>query len=192
MYLEGRGPSFIEDYISVGQKLKRAGANILCMSCNTAHAAIEQIQEQINLPFINMIEEVVLEAKNRKKRNIGLIASDGCLKGKVYEKYFNAYYPEANIIYPDAHHQQKVTRGICNVKNVNRFLEAGDPNRPRNIFIEVYNSILTQGAETIIVGCTDIRVDFKHSSVVDSLEVLANSIVERYYNDEFSKGRNTE
>jgi len=88
MYLEGKGPSFIEDYIAVGKKLKSAGATVLCMCCNTAHFAIDEIQSQIGLPFINMVEEVILEVQKKEIKKVGLIAIDGCSKGKVYEKYF--------------------------------------------------------------------------------------------------------
>ena len=39
---------------------------------------------------------------------------------------------------------------------------------------------MSKGAEVVIMGCTDIRVDYKstHDNIVDSLEVLANKIVE--------------
>lgn len=37
MYLEGRGPSWIEDYVEIGEKLKSCGCTELCMCCNTAH-----------------------------------------------------------------------------------------------------------------------------------------------------------
>lgn len=43
MYLEGRGPSWIEDYISIGQKLRDCGCTELCMCCNTAHDAVEEL-----------------------------------------------------------------------------------------------------------------------------------------------------
>ena len=36
MYLEGRGPSWIEDYVEIGRKLKACGCSKLCMCCNTS------------------------------------------------------------------------------------------------------------------------------------------------------------
>lgn len=176
MYLEGRGPSFVDDYINIGLKLKKAGAEVLCMSCNTAHYAIDKLQEEVGLPFINVIKEVILSAKKTDKCKFGLIASDGCLRGKVYEQYFEQLFPDAQIIYPDALFQQEVTRGICNIKNKNRFLKEGHKDRPKTIFSNIYDHLINKGAETVISGCTDIRVDFKHDNVIDSLEVLANTI----------------
>jgi len=176
MYYEGRGESFIDDYVTIGKKLKAAGATVLCMCCNTAHNAIEEISDKVQLPFINIIEEVALETKRIGRTKIGLVASDGCLKGKVYERYFQKIYPAATIIYPDEKIQKDVTRGICNIKNTNRFAEDGNPERPKTIFENVYNHLIDKGAETVIIGCTDIRVDFTHENTIDSLEALANTL----------------
>ncbi|MDR2410467.1 MAG: amino acid racemase [Bacteroidales bacterium] len=182
MYLEKRGPSFIEDYLNIGIKLKKSGANVICMCCNTAHYAIDELQKLIGLPFINVIEEVILFAKKTDRHKIGLIASDGCLKGKVYERYFESLFTIAQIIYPDPQFQQEVTRGICNIKNKNRFLEENHPDRPKTIFSKVYNHLLEKGAEIVISGCTDISVDFNHDNLIDSLSILAKKIINIHNN----------
>lgn len=181
MFLEGRGKSFVDDYIRIGKKLKNAGATTLCMSCNTAHYAIDEIQKKTGLPFINLIAEVVTEVKNTNQKKIGLIASDGCLIGRVYEKYFNKIYPEARIIYPDKIFQQEVTRGICNIKNSNRFKEDFSTDRPKNIFAKVSNHLIQKKADIILIGCTDIRVDYFNPNSIDSLEVLAKKIYQKTY-----------
>lgn len=179
MYLEGKGRSFIKDYVHVAKKLKDAGATKLCMCCNTAHFAIEEIQKKSEIEFINLIEEVVKEVKKTKKTKIGLIASDGCLKGKIYEDYFTKLFPLAEIIYPDINMQKKVTKGICNTKNTLRFADENNPDRPINIFADIQNHLFNNGAELVIMGCTDIRVDFKakNNRTIDSLEVLAKLIL---------------
>lgn len=179
MYLEGKGESFIYDYVKTAKQLKNAGATKLCMCCNTAHYAIEEIQKKSNIPFLNLIKEVIIEAKNSSKTKIGLVASDGCLKGKVYEDYFAEFFPSAEIIYPDLEAQKKVTKGICNIKNISRFSDKNNPDRPKNIFKGIQEHLFKNGAEIIIMGCTDIRVDFKaqNDRTIDSLEILAKTIL---------------
>ena len=180
MFLEGRGPSFIDDYVNVGNKLKDAGAEVLCMCCNTAHYALNVLQSAINVPFIHVIEEVAKACKLTKMSKFGLVASDGCRKGLVYEKNFEKVFPDAQFIYPDEAFQKMVTQGICNSKNTHRFDALESSERPQHIFEEVYQHLMDKGSEIVIMGCTDIRVDYKadHANVVDSLEVLANKIVE--------------
>lgn len=137
MFLEGRGDSFIPNYIAIAKKLKSCGATKLCMCCNTAHYAIDEISKSADIPFINLIEEVAKEVKKKKCCRVGLMVSDGCRKHKIYDKYFNKICPSVEIIYPDEHHQKLVTQGICNVKNSHRFDSKNSKNRPQNIFKKV-------------------------------------------------------
>lgn len=58
MYLEGRGESFIPEYTEIGRKLKECGCDEICMCCNTAHYYIEDLEQAIGVPFINLIAEV--------------------------------------------------------------------------------------------------------------------------------------
>lgn len=179
MYLEGRGPSFIDDYVAVGKKLKNCGADVLCMCCNTAHYALPTIQEQTGVPFINMIEEVVAMCRQTGKSRFGIAASDGCLKGKVYETGFAKLFPEAELIYPDVQCQPLVTRAICNVKNKHRFDSADSEERPQRLMDAVFEHLTHKGAEVLVLGCTDLRVDYMPvaDNVVDSLETLADAII---------------
>jgi hypothetical protein len=41
-----------------------------------------------------------------------------------------------------------------------------------------------------MIGCTDIRVDFKQENAVDSLEVLAGKIIERTSSFKYTDARN--
>ena len=176
MFLEGKGPSFIEDYVNVAKKLKAAGADTLCMCCNTAHYALDRIAEQSGARFINLIEEVALAARQTGKKRLGLVSSDGCLASGIYQRHFAAQYPEAELILPSAVMQTQVTRGICNIKRTTRFINADNPDSPHFIFSQVAESLRHDGAELIILGCTDIRVAFTCADGLDSLEVLAAAI----------------
>lgn len=177
MYLEGRGPSFLEDYINIGKKLKECGCDTLCMCCNTAHFFIEELEKEIGLPFINIISEVAVKAKQTQKIKFGVMASDGCCKEHLYDKYFNITFPKAEIIYPDSDFQKLVTKGICNVKNHNRFIDASNSENPIYCFKKVKKHLLELGAECVILGCTDIRVAYNDNECLDSLEILADKII---------------
>lgn len=177
MYLEGRVESFIPDYIKIGKKLKEAGANSLCMCCNTAHYAIDELRIQIGLPFIDLIECVVKTVGKSGYKRVGVMCSDGCRSAKIYDKKFYTLLPDVECFYPPVHLQKMVTRGICNVKNIHRFDEINSVDRPYNLFNNVYEYLIDNGADVVIAGCTDIRVDFKAVRCLDSLELLAKEII---------------
>lgn len=185
MYLEGRGESFIPGYVEVGRKLKSCGCTELCMCCNTAHYAIDELQEQIGLPFINLLEEVAKETNRRGAKRIGMMCSDGLRKFKLYDKWFETVNPEMHLVYPDDEMQKLVTLGICNAKNIKREDPNGD-EYPEKLFSKVCDWLLEQGVDCIVAGCTDINAVFfknewKGATYIDSLNVLAKNIYNDYY-----------
>lgn len=180
MYLEGRGESFIPGYVEIGKKLKECGCTELCMCCNTAHYALDELQAQIGLPFINLLEEVAKETNKHKVKRIGMMCSDGLRKIRLYDKWYEKVNPEMQIVYPDDEFQKLVTKGICNAKNTMRF-EPDNEEYPEKLFSKVCDHLISQGVDCIISGCTDINNVFfpkkyKDVLVIDSLEVLSETI----------------
>jgi len=188
MYLEGRGPSWIEDYVEIGKKLKNCGCTKLCMCCNTAHYAIDILQEQIGIPFINLLDLVAEKCKNLGVKRVGMMCSDGLRKVGLYDRRFAVVAPGVELVYPDAEHQAMVTRGICNAKNTKRYLPLDNVESPANLFGRVVESLQTRGVKVVVSGCTDIHSVFYPKDAmnlyVDSLDVLANKIVDLYLKKE--------
>ena len=181
MYLEGRGPSWIEDYVEIGKKLKACGCTELCMCCNTAHYAVDILEEQIGLPFINLLLEVAKKVKKLGCMKVGMMCTDGLRKEGIYEQYFSKVAPEVEVIYPSEEGQKLVTKGICNAKNTNRYLDKSDKEHPFYCFTSVCNEFEVRGCDCIVAGCTDISNVFTPTlsvkwKFIDSLTVLADSI----------------
>lgn len=188
MYLEGRGPSFLEDYICAGERMKVFGCTELCMCCNTAHFFIDELKEKIDIPFINIIELVAKKAKEKCLKKVGVMCSDGCRKHGLYEKYFTKIAPEISVVYPP-YKQNIVTKGINNAKNNNRYCDLNLAENPKNCFTQVVNELKGIGCDGIIAGCTDINNVYSYNGddivYIDSLEVLAEYIVSK---NEYWKG----
>jgi len=182
MFLEGRGPSFIPGYVEIGRKLKACGVTRIAMSCNTAHYAIDQIERAVGIPVINLIRESVLAVERVKSKNctVGVLCSDGTRRVELFDSYFRTLTPNVQVIYPDEFFQKKVTKGICNVKNLLRNSCAVEEN-PNGLFVQVVRHLESQGADVILEGCTEIPLavnasDFITSIGVDSLNVLVDAI----------------
>lgn len=184
MYLEGRGESFIPGYVEVGRKLKECGCTELCMCCNTAHYAIDELIKQIGLPFINVLEEVAKACNNVGAKRIGIMCTDGLRKIGLYDKYFEKINSAMHLVYPNEDMQRLVTLGICNAKNTKRNNSAGE-EFPEKLYTEVCNWFIQQNVDCIVGGCTDISAVFSPESwegvkYIDSLNVLANVIITKF------------
>ncbi|MDC0396175.1 amino acid racemase, partial [Candidatus Pelagibacter sp.] len=70
--------------------LERSGCKYIVIPCNTAHYWYKDLQKKIKIPIINMPKEVFKHTKKNCKKNskIGLLATEGTLKTKIYDTLF--------------------------------------------------------------------------------------------------------
>lgn len=182
LYLEGRGPSFVPEYQRIARKLEAAGASLIAMCCNTAHAAHADIASAVGVPVLHLIDEMVRRVASSPAQTIGLMASQGCVLSGVYQERFSALCPDKVLVLLDPQQQGLVTRGIVNVKNACRFAPTDSSERPANLFGEVIAQLRHQGCDGVILGCTDIAVDLDVEldygvALFDSLTILADALV---------------
>ena len=91
------GESPLNEIVSSAKKLENAGADFLIIPCNTSHYLYDEIIKKVNIPIVNMIDEVAkyLEKNNIKK--VGLLATTGTIKSGIYKKYFDLHNIETII-----------------------------------------------------------------------------------------------
>lgn len=86
--------------------LEKAGAGFLIMPCNTAHYFYQNVQAAVSIPVISIIEETAKKVKELGYNTVLILATDGTIQSKVYEKVFDAY--GIRSVYPDPETQKGV------------------------------------------------------------------------------------
>ncbi len=151
-------------------KLKGAGAQVLAMPCNTAHAQKAGI-EAAGLPFIDMIAATVAVANTHDARSIGILATPGG------EALYRAAL-EAEGITPILLQGDDRPAFMTCVYGVKRG-DMGSGNRAG--MAALAKALITSGAGAIIAGCTEVPLLIDPSDVsvplIDSAEVLAQACV---------------
>lgn len=151
-------------------RLEKAGADFIIMPCNTAHNFYDEIVKNINIPFLNMIEETAkyIEENFKGIIKVGLLATEGTVKAKVYDNIFNKYGIE--IIKPSVENQKYITELIYKIKE----------DIPQDDLDGVYmtmDELKEQGAEVFIAGCTEISVAIDlydlQGNIIDPMRILA-------------------
>lgn len=183
LFLEGRGASFVPEYQRIARQLEAAGASLIAMCCNTAHAAHADIAAVVGVPVLHLIDETVRRIASSPAQAIGLMASEGCVLSGIYQERFAALCPDKVLVLLDPQQQALVTRGIVNVKNVNRFAPMDAAERPARLFQGVIDNLRQQGCDGVILGCTDMAVDFDVEQdlgvcLFDTLSILADALVQ--------------
>jgi len=159
------------------QNIERAGADFIIIPCNTAHYFLPSIQESVKIPILNMIEETAKETRKKISpiQKVGLLASIGIYKTKIYHQHFKKFKIE--IISPEEKDKEKVLKVIYAVKAGNLSEEI-----KKNI-LKIAQKLIDRGAEAIITGCTEIPLILKEGDVsvpiIDPTQVLAKAAVQK-------------
>ena len=93
-YITKGGENPLEYIIEEAKKLQKIGADGIVMPCNTAHYFFDKIQQNIDIPLINMIEEtakVIVKTNEIVIVKLDYLQQGGRMKEKVYNKTFKKY-----------------------------------------------------------------------------------------------------
>ncbi|HCL90990.1 MAG TPA: aspartate racemase [Candidatus Atribacteria bacterium] len=173
----GKGEDPLTALQETAKNLEKAGADLIIIPCNTAHHYISQIQESVNIPILNMIEETAKETQKKVPsiKKIGLLASIGTYKTEIYHQHFKKFNIE--VISPEEKDKEEVMKVIYAVK-------AGDLSEEvkRNI-LKIAQKLIDKGVEAIITGCTEIPLILKEGDVsvpiIDPTQVLAKVAIQK-------------
>lgn len=166
-----RAPDAAEAMLGqMAMRLRDAGAQVLAMPCNTAHALTGGIRK-VGLPFIDMIDETARAAAADGAKKIGVLATPG--GETLYTRALQAR--GAKIVRLTGSDRQAIMACINAVK-------AGDTGEaPRAEMRRLAGSLAAAGAEVVIAGCTEVPLllgpDDVAVPLVDSAEVLAAACV---------------
>lgn len=152
-------------------QLQRAGADLLVMPCNTAHAFQPEIEAAIDIPFVSIIDETVAACGGNNA--VGLLATKGCLVSGIYQAALGAAGIEA--IVPDDEEVTRLALLIAAIKKGDCSPSVGAAMK------QLTESLVTRGAQAVIAGCTEIPLVLDQSDVevplISSTGILAEATV---------------
>lgn len=125
--------------------LRGAGAEVLAMPCNTAHAHADLIQRASGLPLIDLIQLGAEAASRTGAMRVGVLGTKGALK--LYREYLAAHAMGLVSLPPERQEQFMIT--LYRIKSGDL---GPDVRREMREHAEVLRGL---GAEVLIAGCTE-------------------------------------
>lgn len=152
-------------------KLAAAGADVIAIPCNSAHAYLEVVRAAVDVEVLDMIGLAVDAVARRvaDARRVGVLAASGTIQVGLYSRPLERSGIEALV--PEPAIQADVMSAIRAVKGGAAGLD------PR--LAAAVDRLVGCGAEAIIAGCTEVPLAFDagHCSVpfIDAAEELATA-----------------
>ncbi len=150
--------------------LREAGAQVLAIACNTAHAYADEVRAS-GLPLVDMLEAAGLAAKARGAATVGVLGT-GLALG-LYRDRFS--HMGLEVVMLDDHEQVEFMALLYRVKH-------GDLGpMSRETMAALAHRLVGKGAQTVVAGCTEVPLVLSASDLsvpfLDATEALAQRCV---------------
>jgi len=138
--------------------MKSAGAEAIVLCANTMHKIADRLEQNVQLPVIHIAKATAEAVNEQGMKKIGLLGT----RFTMEEPFFRDKLTERNIdiVIPDDADRDFIHYTI--------FEELGRnilKPETKNFYIGVINKLVEQGAEGIILGCTEIPLLISSSDV---------------------------
>lgn len=156
---------------SMAKRLQDAGADFLVMPCNTAHVFNKAVTGAVSIPLLSIIDVTVAACRNYER--VGLLTTEACLKGGIYQAAMQALGKE--MVLPTDEEITEFTELVFRIKQ-------GDKSEPvAKGMLRMADALQTRGAQAIIAGCTEIPLVLNKSMLdiplVSSTDELARQTI---------------
>jgi len=152
---EGRWDEATQAMIDAARHVEAGGADFVIICTNTMHKMAEDVQKNIGIPLLHIADATGEVVKTRGLRKIGLLGTkftmeEDFYRGRLVEKH------GLEVIIPEAADREIVHQVIYGELVLGQINPASKAE-----YVRIIEKLVSQGAEGIILGCTEIGLLIK-------------------------------
>ena len=140
----------------IAKNLQAAGADCLLLGANTMHKIADDIQRSISIPLINIAEETAKEIKQQQLQTVALMGTKYTMQFDFYKNKLAAQ--GITTIIPGEEDIEIINKAIYSEMGKGIFLPA-----TKEKFLAIIGKLAEEGAEGVILGCTEIPILIKQN-----------------------------
>ena len=139
-------------------RLEKAGADFIVICTNTMHKVVPQIREHISIPIIHIAEATADILKEQGITTVGLLGTKYTMTQNFYRKKLTD--AGIRVIIPDENDVETVNSVIYNELCLGNIRQES-----KEIFLSIIKKLAHEGAQGVILGCTEIGLLVKQEDV---------------------------
>jgi aspartate racemase len=152
---QGRWPETAGMLSHAAQSLEAAGADFIVLCTNTMHKVAAQIETAVRIPLLHIADATAGEVSSRGLKKIGLLGTRFTMEDDFYKVRLTQKHG-LQVLVPGPADREAVHRVIYQELVVGRI----EPSS-RQQLVAIMDRLAGQGAEGIILGCTEIGLLIK-------------------------------
>jgi len=161
--------------VDAAQKLELSGVDGIALCANTLHYYADDLQKQITKPIIHIASATADEIKREGYSTIGLLGTKMTMEENFYKNRLND--SGIRTLIPNDRERAFIHGSIFNELLKEVFLDS-----TKQQFLGIISNLKQQGAEGIVLGCTEIPLLIKQKDVdlpvFNTLEIHVKAIAD--------------
>ena len=159
-------------------KLQEAGADFIVICTNTMHKVSDKIQESIHIPLLHIADVTATVLREKEIKKMALLGTKYTMEQDFYKNVIINNGIE--VLIPNEEDRIIVNDTICNELCLGIISESS-----KKAFLSIIDKLGKQGAEGVILGCTEIGLLIKQNdtsiplfdtTVIHAIEAALSSI----------------
>lgn len=139
----------------VAKTLEDAGAGLVVLCTNTMHMVAPEIEAALHVPFLHIADAAAYEIKRRGFTKVGLLGTPFTMSQPFYRQRLKELHG-IDVVIPDERHHAEIYRVITEELTFGKLLDSS-----RTYFLSVIEELRAQGAQGVVLGCTEIPMLIK-------------------------------
>ena len=169
MMIKNDWTGIVVTLINHAKTLEQAGADCLVIATNTVHKLADDISAAINIPLIHIADAVAKELKEQNQSKVGLLGTRFTMEETFYkDRLLHKFGIEA--IVPESDDRELINEVIFKELCRGQFLP-----QSKRAYLQIIKKLHQQGAQAIILGCTEIGLLIKQEDTTIPLFDATNS-----------------
>ena len=132
--------------------LESSGAECLVLCTNTMHKVAPAIEAAISLPFLHIADPTAEAIKQAKLTRVGLLGTRFTMEQAFYRERLHERHG-LEVLIPEQKEREAVHRVIYDELCLGKISQAS-----RGEYRNIISGLVEQGAQAIILGCTEISL----------------------------------
>ncbi|MED2185894.1 aspartate/glutamate racemase family protein [Bacillus wiedmannii] len=138
--------------------LQRGGADFIIICTNTMHKVVEKIKENIHIPVLHIADATAKEIKRKGIQKVGLLGTKYTMEQEFYKLRIEENH--IKVMVPSEKDRDKINEVIYIELCLGKIT-----SQSREYYKRVIEDLVKEGAQGIILGCTEIGLLIKQEDV---------------------------
>lgn len=169
--------------VDSAKRLEKCGADMVLICTNTMHLMADEVQEGINIPLLHIADATAQTIIDQGLNKVGLLGTRFTMEKDFYRGRLEKKH-KLKILIPDENQRDIVHRVIYQ-----ELVKGQIKENSREKYREIIESLVKNGVEGIILGCTEIGLLVKQEDtavpVFDTTDIHAQAAVEAALDNAF-------